>query len=574
MSNPKLRLAVTVALLATGCATASTSDRRLFSALNVLDPDVQPFPDVPTQTFATGQELKEPPAYKDTNPNPNIYEFDVTAGQGALPILNGPKTQMFLYNGQFPGPTIRCKEGTIVKAHFHNRLPLPANIHFHGMIIPPEQDGAPQNLVSPGQDHTYTWVAHKDFPMNTWYHAHPHGITHVEVPRGLSGFTQILATKDPLPAAYGNSQITLLDQRFDANNQFTPDTEFDRINGREGNIVFVNGQILPKLTLKPGEIRRLTILNGSPARFYDVAIPGVEVLWVGTDGGLFEKPIPITHQLVTNSERIQILIKAPPVPNQSYTMVALPFDRGLLPKHDVAVPLMTVRTSAAPVVKPPPVPALLRHIDPIPQTGLRRTIDMRFGTFDTIKHFNINDKRFDPLRIDNVANHDQTEVWTLTSKNGPWWHPMHLHSTQFQVIEQNNVPTPFPAWKDTVPISSSGQVRFVVRYIGFPGLFFFHCHILAHEDDGMMTTLYVNNRTDGPRLGDNLTRLPTESSPELVRWATRLQADRPVPIAEACGEDVDRIKVRDPFGVSSQSVDQALRWMAAGRVIPVQLADR
>jgi FtsP/CotA-like multicopper oxidase with cupredoxin domain len=529
---------------------------------------------VAPQTAPTGQELREPPAYKNLGTKPGVYEIDTTISQAPVQLVNGPKTQMFLYNGQYPGPVIRCKEGTTVIVHAHNKLALPTNIHFHGLIIPPEQDGAPQNLMGPGDSHTYTWVAKAGFPMNTWYHAHPHGITHTEVQRGLEGFTQILAAKDPLPAAYGNTQIVLFDARFDANNQFPPDTEFDRINGREGNIVFVNGQVLPTLTLKPGEIRRLTILNGSAARFYDVAIPGMKVLWVGTDGGLFGKPVPFDHQLLSNAERIQVLIQAPNVPNQAYQLVALPNDRGLKPIHQQTIPLMTIRTSAAAPVAAPPVPATLRRVDPIPQSGLKRTIEMGFNGFNGVKHYMIDTKRFDPLRIDNVANHDQTETWNLIGQNGKWWHPMHLHSTQFQVLEVNGKPEPFPAWKDTVALPGSGKVKFVVRYNDFAGLFFFHCHILSHEDDGMMTTLYVNQGTTGPRVGDNLARLPVEASPELARWAAQLASGKVPTIGEACGENVDGTRFVGPFGMNAEAVDHPLRWWAGGQVADVQLAER
>jgi FtsP/CotA-like multicopper oxidase with cupredoxin domain len=573
MIRSRFQLSLSVALLATGCATASNSERRLFSGTSALGQEIQPFPDVAPQTAPTGQELKEPEPFPNSSKVPGVYEVDCTVGQTALQLVNGPKTQMFTYNGKYPGPTIRCKEGTKVIFHVHNKIPLPTNVHFHGMVIPPEQDGAPQNLVPTGASHTYSWVARAGFPMNTWYHAHPHGITHVEVERGLEGFTQILAAKDPLPAAYGNSQIVLFDARFDANNQLPPDTEFDRINGRTGNLNFVNGQLLPKLTLKPGEIRRLTILNGSPARFYDVALPGLKVLYVGTDGGLFEKPVPFDHQLISNGERIQVLIQAPPVPNQTFQLVALPFDRGLKPVQTATIPLMTIKTSAAPVVTPPPVPATLRHVEPIPESGLKRNISMGFNGFGDVKHFEIDKQRFDPLRIDNVANRNQVETWNLVGQNGKWWHPMHLHSTQFQVLEIDGKREPFPAWKDTVALPGSGKVKFVVRYSDFPGLFFFHCHILSHEDDGMMTTLYVNTNENGPRVGD-LARLPVESSPELARWAARLAKGDSAGIAEACGDEIDRAVLRGPFGAQAEAVDHPLRWIGQGKVADSQLAVR
>jgi FtsP/CotA-like multicopper oxidase with cupredoxin domain len=110
-------------------------------------------------------------------------------------------------------------------------------------------------------------------------------------------------------------------------------------------------------------------------------------------------------------------------------------------------------------------------------------------------HFTLNGKIFNDTRIDNVVTFNQPEIWNIDNKNGNWAHPMHLHNIQFQVIDINDrlEPQNNPKWKDVVNVPRSGRARFINRFNNRKGMFFFHCHILQHEDDGLMTTAFIED---------------------------------------------------------------------------------
>jgi bilirubin oxidase len=421
--------------------------------------------------------------------------MDVT--EADVQILNGAKTKMFVFNGQYPGPTIRTVAGQRVVANVTNNTIHAINVHFHGMVIEPEHDGGPWNTLSPGQSHTYRWVAKKEYPMSGWYHAHPHGMTHVMTPRGMVGTLEVLPTagNDPMPSAFGDDWLVMSDQKYDFNNQLPPDTEFDRFNGREGDHTFINGQEQPVFKMRPNEIHRFRVLNAGPARHYRIAAPGMTMYQVGTDGGLIERPVLQNDIVMGVAERVEILLKAPSTPG-TYKFKTRPHDRGLGLRESFSRDLMTIQVEGAPMVDQPAIPAQFRTIAPLDLSNAR-TRHFELGT-ESIgngrKHFLINEKTFDPLRIDNVAKIGDTEIWEIDNKSGNWEHPMHLHSVQFQPLDVDGKPVPFRCWKDVMLAPRSSRIRFAVKYAEdeFPGVFMFHCHILQHEDDGMMTHIMIN----------------------------------------------------------------------------------
>jgi bilirubin oxidase len=498
--------------------------------------------------------LREPDVLFDANGADNIVEVNLVAEEAQVQLVPGLPTTVWVFrdgnfNGtgqlgpaRFPGPIIQCREGDRVIVHFRNNLPpatahLPeiSNVHFHGMIIEPEQDGSPPNLVERGDLHTYDWVATIGFPMSGWYHAHPHGVTHIEVGRGMLSGIRVLpragltkphpeefppderVTKaDPLPAAFGDSYLFLTDFRLDENNQIGPDNEFDRINGREGNILTVNGQVFPTLTLRRGEVRRVRICDSSQARFYNLAIkadkvekPTVEMIQVGTDGGLFRFPEPQQKILLSTAERAEVLLKAPNE-DGDHTLVSLPFDRGQGLREDEPLPLMRIRVEGEPIAQPA-IPGQLRFVPNLKElfgaNALERTLRLALVSVGGGRnHFTIDGKIFDPLRIDNVVKFNTTEIWEIDNKQGNWAHPMHLHNIQFQVVEIDGKSEPGnnPKWKDTVNVPRSARARFINRFNDRRGMFMFHCHIIQHEDDGLMTTGYIEESAPPYQAPDDL----------------------------------------------------------------------
>jgi FtsP/CotA-like multicopper oxidase with cupredoxin domain len=285
-----------------------------------------------------------------------------------------------------------------------------------------------------------------------------------------------------------------------SDNRFRPDGSLDfaergslqeRIdfeNGREGDVLFVNGQILPTLTIRSGEVQRWRVINASGGRVYRLALDGHKFLHVGSDGGLFERPVEVDEILISSGERVELLVRGTGAPSSEATLRTLPYDRYIRQTRprdwDQPRDLLTVRYADE-----PPVPAieLPDRLRPIPALDVADATTTRVVTMT--QGF-LNNRPMDMHRVDQTATLGATEIWEIENLVG-MDHPFHLHGFQFQVVDRNGVAEPFRAWKDTVNVPRHQSVRFIVRYENYPGKWMFHCHILTHEDNGMMGVLEV-----------------------------------------------------------------------------------
>jgi bilirubin oxidase len=480
-------------------------------------------------------------------------EVNLTAEVSRVSLLPGKETEIYSYNGGMPGPTLEVREGDNVIVHFRNNLPArdteynhlnETTIHWHGIHLPEKADGNPMDPVQPGGSYDYVFTVHQGTAGTFWYHPHPHHITATQVARGLFGALIVRPAADPL-AGIPEKVLILSDNRFyhdeeteadikDAN----PDNQqFDLTNGREGDYVFVNRQLNPTIAIRSGEIQRWRIINASGARFYRLNLPGHTILHVANDAGLFERAVetpPVQPDqeggiLVAPSERVEILVRGTGEPGSKAILQSLPYDRykpdtrpkgardqfgevlGIL-DWDQPIDLLTLQYTDETPVAPVALPESLR-----PVAWLRDPTTLAVGeTNHTIvmddnsqldvngqgpKSFEIKADR--SVRIDITSPFDATEIWTIVSKEN-LDHPFHLHGFSFQVLDRGRTigttgqpdwetatAEPFPSWKDTVNIPGETWARFIIRYTNYPGRRMFHCHILNHEDHGMMGVLEV-----------------------------------------------------------------------------------
>jgi FtsP/CotA-like multicopper oxidase with cupredoxin domain len=428
--------------------------------------------------------------------DPRTIELTLTAAPARLSLLPGKHSDVYAYNGRVPGPTLEFREGDRVLIHFRNELPEATTVHWHGLHIPASSDGSPFHPVEAGTTHDYAFTIPRGSAGTYWYHPHPHHVTGPQVARGLYGAIIVRAADDPLPAtSFRERLIVLSDNRFRSDGAIdlpqvdTPEGRIDLENGREGDVVFVNGEVLPTLAIGSGEVQRWRIVNASAARVYRLAVTGHSLLQVGTDGGLFERPVEVSEVVLANGERAEILVRGTGAPGSKATLQALPYDR-YIPQtrpRDWNVPrdLLTLSYSAAAPVRAPAIPARLRAVPPLDTTRVatRRTMVLT-------QHL-INGKAMDHDRVDAVAKLGDTEIWEVENLVG-MDHPFHLHGFQFQVLSRNGVPVAFPHWKDTMNVPKHETARFAVRFDDFAGKWMFHCHILDHEDRGMMGVLEVS----------------------------------------------------------------------------------
>ena len=424
-----------------------------------------------------------------------VVELTITAAPTRLSLVHGGATDVYAFNGQVPGPLIDLREGDSVVVHFRNDLAEPSTIHWHGLHLPFTADGSPFHPVPPGGTHDYVFRLKPGSAGTYWYHPHPHHATTHQVSRGLFGPLIVRAPDDPL-ADLPERVLVLSDNRFrpdGAIDYAEPNTvqwHIDAENGREGDVIFVNGEVMPTIPIRSGETQRWRIINASASRIYRLAIPGQTLLHVGNDGGLFERPVEVQDLVLASAERVELLVRGTGAPGSRTTLTTLPYDRYIpqtRPKDwETSSDLLTLEYSTAPAVTPAALPATLRHVPPLDTLNATATRVM------VLTQGMINGKLMDMDRVDVRTRLGATEIWEVENLVG-MDHPFHLHGFQFQVIDRNGVPSPFRSWEDVVNVPKHETARFIVRYDDYGGMWMFHCHILDHEDHGMMGVLEVTS---------------------------------------------------------------------------------
>ena len=441
--------------------------------------------------------LRQPPELRNLSKLHGIVDVELTAAPARLRLVRGgPLVDVYAYNGMVPGPTLDVHEGDSVVVHFHNKLPEVTTVHWHGLHLPAIDDGSALFPVLPGSTYVYTFRIPAGYAGTYWYHPHPDARSSYQVTMGLFGAMLVHARDDPLAALGIPDKVLILsDNRFDAHGAISfPDSgsiqaEVDLENGREGNVLMVNGQVMPTIQIPPGGMQRWRIIDASASRVYRLSVPGAQLIHVGSDGGLFAHALPVHDVMVANSERVEVLVQAGSTPGERMRLDDLPYDRYMPQTRpanwDSTRSLLSLVVSHAPAAPAIRVPTLLRYVPPLDTThvAVRRVIVMSQGLIDG--------RKMDANRVDLHGRLGTTEIWEIQNVVG-MDHPFHLHGFRFQVLDRDGVPEPFPSWKDLVNVPEHSSVRIVVHFDDFPGKWMYHCHILDHEDEGMMGVLELN----------------------------------------------------------------------------------
>ncbi|MEM5341046.1 multicopper oxidase family protein [Paraburkholderia azotifigens] len=481
----------------------------------------------PTLAPETAMPAGAPLAALRTLPNesrePGVFRTTLVAQSMRRQLTPGRSTALWLYgdaaHGSIVGPLIDVREGDTVEIRFVNHLPQPSTIHWHGLPVPPDQDGNPMNPVAPGATQVYRFTLPPGSAGTYWYHPHPHMMSSEQVFRGLAGPIVVRAADDPL-AAFPERHLFFTDLKLASDASIAPNDMMDWMNGREGQFVLVNGARRPRIEVAQDE--RWRLWNGCNARYLRLSLGGNRTFTqVGTDGGLLDKPRDgLTELLLAPGERAEIIVRAG---TQASTAVltAATYDRrkmtmteGKSLPADPARPLADVRFTPSPTAASRAVPSALRPIGPLlsstdnaadkaPRKSVvfSEAMDMSAmhrpgATMSALPpgmQFMINGASFDASRIALTSRRGEVEIWSIENRTD-MDHPFHLHGTQFQVIarERGGVAAaePYLAWRDTVNVQPGETVR-IATVQRDAGERMFHCHILEHEDLGMMATLKV-----------------------------------------------------------------------------------
>nr|WP_026266255.1 multicopper oxidase family protein [Arthrobacter sp. 131MFCol6.1] len=417
--------------------------------------------------------------------------------------LGGQQASVLGYNGGVPGPTLRLRGGDVLAVDLVNGMAVPTNLHVHGLHVSPQGNGDNVfNVVQPGHSFSYEYRLPADHPPGVyWYHPHHHGMVADQIFAGLFG---AIIVEDAQPVDVSRERVMVVsDITLDGSGTVADASPMDRMLGREGELVLVNGQSNPKLSARPGERERWRIVNTCVARYLQLRLDGQQMQLLGMDSGRFPTPRNADEVLLAPGNRADVLVTA--VAGDA-TLRAVYYNRGSMAgmmgragpapnggQRSGDLVLATLSVSGAPAAPPPAVPAR-----PAPRdlrtaaVAARRQLIFAVGGMGMGMgmSFTINGREFNASRTDTTVAAQTVEEWTLINP-GPMDHPFHLHVWPMQIVEEQGQ-TPGPSvWRDVVNIPANGQVRVRISFKDFTGRSVYHCHILDHEDQGMMGVIEV-----------------------------------------------------------------------------------
>jgi suppressor of ftsI len=445
--------------------------------------------------WPTGLPLRPLDVLASTSPVADEFEGTLVAAPYLTSLVSGHTTELWGYNNAFPGPLIELEEGQRVTIDFANRLGLDSTIHWHGLAVPADQDGSPMDPVAPGKDRVYTFEVPMGSAGTYWYHPHAHQTTTLQVGHGLAAPLIVRSADDPL-RALPDLTLMITSLTLDQNGQVA--TGVAAMGGMGGMMIggagelLVNGQKVPVHAMTPGATQRWRIINATADRYLRLSLDGHRFAVVGTDGGLLGEPLPgLTEWLLAPAQRVEIVVTIAARQSARYSLRDLGYGGGM--SGGAGGELMTVETGRVPAQAPVTLPATLRPIANLGPATVRQRVVLSAGGMGMMGPFLINGRTFDMNRIDLETTIGRVELWDLV--NATFMdHPIHIHGTQFQVVARTvgglAAPVSYPALLDTVNVPAGETITIKTRQ-ALPGKRMFHCHILPHEDAGMMAVLDV-----------------------------------------------------------------------------------
>lgn len=423
--------------------------------------------------------------------------FNLTLQKGQSQFLAGQTTATFGMNGNYLGPTVRASQGEKVLINVTNHLGESTTLHWHGLHVAAAMDGGPHQVI--GDNTTWSPYFTIQQPAATlWYHPHMIGQTLRQVGMGLVGMFLLDDTHSVqaiLPHTYGVDDIPLIfqDQVFAANGQLILNNGG---GGRGGQgTTLVNGTISPTITTDQSRLR-LRLLNASSQRVYNFGFANNETFYqVASDGGLLPAPAALARLTLAPAERAEIIVDVHPT--RPLTLQSFGGNGGGRGGNFQTGPLLTINSTAATTLEA--LPTQLTSIERLPAGSATQTRTMVLGGNDQFP--TINGQAMTSMAdMMDMANAIQvklgaTEIWNLINRSGDT-HAFHVHDIQFQILDRNGT---LPAvneagLKDTVLVRPRETVRIIMRFTDFadPNTpYMYHCHVLTHEDNGMMGQFVV-----------------------------------------------------------------------------------
>ncbi len=305
---------------------------------------------------------------------------------------------------------------------------------------------------------------------------------------GLFYIEDEVSDKLNIPKTYGENDfpIVIQDRNLRNDGQLTYNLNMMSVmHGMQGDTPLVNGAFDPYLEVPKGKIR-LRLLNGSNARIFQLKFSNDDDFWqIASDGGFLEKPVKMNQIILGPAERAEVIVDF-----SSYKQG----EKIQLYDQDIDLMNFVVGNKSKEVAEIPDKLTDIEEINPSKATVTRTFAFQGMG-----KSVNINGKQMDMDRIDEEVQLGATEIWEITNTDSGMMggmgmaHPFHAHGVQFQILERNGKKPPENerGWKDTILVAPGEKVKTIATF-NKDGLFMYHCHILEHEDAGMMGQFRVN----------------------------------------------------------------------------------
>ena len=461
-------------------------------------------------------------------------EFNLSLQNGTTQLFDGDATETMGANGGNLGPTLIFEQGEFVNINVTNNIGEETTIHWHGMHISPENDGGPHSVIMPGE----TWNPNftvMDKACTMWYHPHLHEKTNEHVTKGITGFIIIRDDDEAaldLPRTYGvdDFPLNLQTKQFDATNQI--------VIGEHGDNVPMVNSTIDAFVEFPAQVVRLRVLNGSSMRVFNLGFSNNSTFYqIGSDGGLLSEPISMDRLLLAPAERAELLVDlsdmtgesielksyGSTLPQSAYGIAGLSTMQGVAPSGynsnelngndfillDINVGVQTDN----PILT---IPSLLVDVTPIDESEATLTRNLQITAPNMMQNsitgpFVFDGQSFDMNVINQTVQLGDTEIWEIFNMSMVA-HPFHIHDVQFYILDRNGVipPENERGRKDVVLVKNMETVRFIAKFEDHADdevPYMYHCHMLQHEDEGLMGQFIVEGESVGI---DNSITLPND----------------------------------------------------------------
>ncbi len=442
-------------------------------------------------------------------------EIDLHVNESTHAFFLNHETETYGINGNYMGPTILMRYGDSIKINVTNNMSSHTTMHWHGFHVPAKYDGGPRTIIDPGE----TWSPKfkiLDQASTYWYHPHPHGLTTQQVSLGVLG---LIIIKDEvedaleLPRDYGVDDIPIVVQ---SKSFRSISKQIDPL-GAESHFI-VNSTVYPYHEV-PAQLVRLRLMNGSNLRVINLGFSDNRPFYqITSDGGLLPEPIESTRIKLATGERAEVLVdfsdlgETDMLQKVYLTNYVLELPEGTPGTLFTAAPSILdisnteilefrgVNETTSPVTSIPENLIEPYEVWGESEANVTRNFIMEVDMLELIlsgfiNGFSFDNQLFDHHVINHTAQLGDIEIWDVCN-NTPFSHPFHIHDQQFYILDRNGEAPAINerGRKDVVLINKFERVRIITKFEGFADdhyTYMYHCHILSHEDEGMMGQFLV-----------------------------------------------------------------------------------